>query len=117
MSKNPLENHQDHHYWTYENRKLAAYRLLHVAGTYKNKLRCQVIETSEEEWKEKYESDNEGYSIFVSNGKYEIGDCEEATNFPLTKIRNTKPVGSAKSDKDVLAFLATLGDDNFQGDK
>lgn len=83
----------------------------------KNKLRCEVIETTEKEWADNFDSDVEGLTILVQNGKFEIGDDEESSNFPLTKIRATKPVGSAKTDSQVQQILSKLGDDNFQGER
>ncbi|CAD7932216.1 unnamed protein product [Amoebophrya sp. A25] len=99
--------------WSLDNRRLAVFRLLEIAGKIR-KIKIEIVPFSEreDEFSRKYDGGN-GESILVRQGSHVIiGRTADSTHFPgLDEIRDTFPTEKPE-DAMLTMFLGTLTDDH-----
>ena len=103
--------------WSLSNRRLAVFRLLEMGGCVgKIKVRLMQKELVEEEWKWKFDTENNGTCVLVRGTKLCVGNCEATTTFPFRQIVVNKGKGRGKSnmargsDADFCGYVAELCD-------
>jgi len=97
--------HDDRHYYSLDNRRLAVFRMLEIVGKTRI-VKAQVVPKSDSEWNQKFRTPNQGLVVRIRGTEYIVGHDLASITFPLdcitrrTKVRRTMELPDMDSDSE-----------------